>query len=311
MAENELIVLEKLNTLDLFTGEAMDPLIAQIKAFVEKHIPDVSTARGRGDIASLARKVATSKVMLDDLGKDLVSDWKEKAKKVDIVRKKMRDELDALRDYARQPLTGWEQAEEAKLRQQALDRELDQAWDAAHAEHALRERERLVHEKEAEFARQEEERRIAMEAECLKAEREEREGRIAREAEERAKRAAAEAAERAKREADEAVAREKARAERAEREKAEAAVRAKAEQEAAVLRAEQRAREEAERKERERLATEQAERVRQEKLAANRKHQDRFDRDAIDSADTHGLPNPAAWIAAIKLGKIDHVKINY
>jgi colicin import membrane protein len=311
MAENELIVVEKLNSLDLFTGDAMDSIIGQIKAIVDKHVPDVSALAGRKAIASLAFKVASTKVTLDDLGKNLVADWKEKSKKVDAVRKKMRDELDALRDYARQPLTDWEKAEEAKLKQEALDREIDQAWDAAHAEQDLRERERIVREKETELAQQEAERKAKEEAERIERERKEREERIAREAGERARRQAAEAADRAKREAEAAIQREKERAERAEREKAEAEARAKAEQEAAVRRAEQRAKDEAERKERERMAAEQAEKARQEKLAANKKHQDRFDRDAIDSADMHGLPSPEAWIVAIKLGKIEHVTINY
>ncbi len=230
MAENELIVVEKLNAIELFTGEAMDPLIAQIKAIVDKHVPDVSTERGRKEIASLARRVASSKVILDDLGKDLVADWKEKAKKVDIVRKRMRDELDALRDQARLPLTQYENAEIEQLKQQALNRELDQAWDEAHAEQALRERERVLREKEAEFARQEAERKAKEETERLERERKEREERIAREA-----------ADRAKREAEAAIQREKERAEKAEREKAEAAARAKAEREAAVRRAEAKA----------------------------------------------------------------------
>ena len=134
-AGSDLLVVEQLNAMELFTGQAMDPLIEQIKALVDRHVPDVSTARGRGDIASLARRVASSKVILDDLGKDLVADWKEKAKKVDIVRKKMRDELDALRDRAREPLTLWEQAEAERLRQVAFERTYSLAWDEAHAEH--------------------------------------------------------------------------------------------------------------------------------------------------------------------------------
>jgi colicin import membrane protein len=300
MPENELIVVEKLNALDLFTGEAMDPVIAQIKAIVEKHVPDVSTAKGRGEIASLARRVASSKVVLDDLGKNLVADWKEKAKKVDVVRKQMRDELDSLRDSARLPLTNWELAEAERFRQEALDRELDVAWEEAHAERDLRERERIVREKEAEQARLEAERKAKEESERIERERKAWEGRIARES-----------AERAKQEAEVAIQRERERAEKAERAAEEAAARAKAEQEAAVLRAEQRAREEGERKERERLAVEKAERERQEKIAANKRHRLALEHAAVDSATDEGLPDPEAWILAIAAGKIKHVTINY
>jgi colicin import membrane protein len=301
MAENELIVVEKLNALDLFTGEAMDPVIAQIKALVDKHVPDVSTAKGRGEIASLARRVASSKVVLDDLGKNLVADWKEKAKKVDVVRKRMRDELDALRDSARLPLTNWEVVEAERFRQEELERALEVAWEEAHAERDLRERERIVREKEAEQARLEAERKAKEESERLERERKEREERIA-----------LEAAERAKREAETAIQRERERAEKAERAAEEAAARAKEEQEAwAVLRAEQQAREEGERKERERLIAEKAERERQEKITTNKRHRLALEHAAVDSATDEGLPDPEAWILAIAAGKIKHVTINY
>lgn len=311
MAENELIVVSQLNALDLFTGDAMDPLIAQARAFIDKHVPDVSTVKGRGDIASLARKVASFKVVLDDMGKDLVSDWKEKAKKVDIVRKKVRDELDALRDYAREPLTRWEQAEAARLHQEEMARQWDAAWDEAHAMHDLFERERIVREKEAEIARQEAERKAKEQAERLVREQKDREERIAREAEERVKRQVTEAAERVQREAAAALQREKDRADRAEHEKVEAEARAKREQEEAVRRAEQRASEEAERKERERLAAERTEKDRQEKLAANRRHRSKIEQEAIDSAINAELDACSEWIAAISAGKIKHVMINY
>jgi len=301
-AGSDLLVVEQLNAMELFTGQAMDPLIEQIKALVDRHVPDVSTARGRGDIASLARRVASSKVILDDLGKDLVADWKEKAKKVDIVRKKMRDELDALRDRAREPLTLWEQAEVERLRQVAFERTYSLAWDEAHAEQDLRERERMIAEKEAVFARQEEEERRKAEAERLERERKEREERIAREA-----------TERANREAEAAIQREKDRAEKAERDRIAADARAQAEKEAAVRDAERRTREEADRRDRERVAAEKAERERQGRLAANRNHRARIEREAEDSIAELGLTREDAQtiVAAASKGEIKHVLIQY
>ncbi len=325
----ELIVREQLNAMELFVGDAMEPLVAKIREIVENHVPDTSTAKGRGEIASLARKVSSSKVILDDLGKNLVAEWKEKAKKVDIVRKEMRDELDTLRDYARAPLTRWEEEDEKRKKQEVLDRELDRAWTEAHAEYDLRERERIVREKETALARQETERKAKEEAERLERERKELEKEVARARKEHEEQIARQAAEQAKREAEaaiqrekdraekaerekiEAAAREKARAEQAERERIETAARAKAEQEAAVRRAEQKAREEAARKEAARLAAEKAERERQEKLAANRRHRLKIEHDAVDSATAEGLPDPEAWILAITAGKIKNVTVNY
>ncbi len=140
----ELLVVEQLNPVALFTGQAMDPLIGQIKARVEQHVPDVSTAKGRHEIASLAYKVARSKTVLDDLGKQLVAEMRERCKKVDDVRRDMRDRLDALRDQARLPLDNYEKAEEARLIQEALDKRYDADWEEAQMEYAFRERERIL-----------------------------------------------------------------------------------------------------------------------------------------------------------------------
>lgn len=112
---SDLVKLEEAQVIDLYTkGEALDPLVEAVRETVEGFEHDLSTATGRKRTASLAAKVSKAKTFLDGLGKDLVSDWKQKAKVVDEARKKMRDELDALRDQARAPLTEWEKAEEEK-----------------------------------------------------------------------------------------------------------------------------------------------------------------------------------------------------
>lgn len=315
MSENELVVAEKLDALALFTGPAMDPLVDEIRKRVLQHVPDMETVAGRKAVASLAFKVASSKVILDNLGKDLVADWKEKAKKVDLVRKKMRDDLDLLRDEVRQPLTEWEEAEAAKERQIALDAQYDRQWDEAYRMHDLFERERIVREKEAELARQEAERKAKEQTERIEQERKEREERIAREAVERATREAMEAAERKQREHEAALAREKARAEQAERDRIASEERAKAAQASAVRAAEQRARDEADRKERERLAAEKAERERQEKLAANKKHRAKIEQETTDSLIELGLvlsrEEAQKIVVAAREGKIKHISMNY
>jgi len=114
---NQLVSVEKKNIMQVFTDEkGLDPYIKMIKDEVKNHNYDVSTKKGRDEITSLAHNVAKSKVYLDDLGKDLVSGWKNQSKKVDAARKIMRDELIALKEEARQPLTDWENEEEEKER---------------------------------------------------------------------------------------------------------------------------------------------------------------------------------------------------
>lgn len=114
--DNELVKIEDQSVLAAFVvGDGLDPIIQQARDVVAEFEPDISTDKGRKAIASLANKIAKLKVKLDDLGKELVGDWKAKSKVVDSSRKKMRDELDALKAEARKPLTDWENAEKDRV----------------------------------------------------------------------------------------------------------------------------------------------------------------------------------------------------
>lgn len=180
----DLIKVEELDATALFAKtEAVQPLLDKIAEAVKRHVPDVETDAGRKAIASLARKVASSKVILDDLGKDHVAALKTRTKAVDVVRKHIRDTLDKLRDDTRQPLTEYEAQIEAQAEAERLAAEIEVAWDEAHAEEDLREREKVVHEKEAEIARVQAEIDAKEAAEKARAEAEQAEkDRIAREA---------------------------------------------------------------------------------------------------------------------------------
>lgn len=92
----------------------IDPLIKKIRDEVSQHVPDLTTEKGRKEIASLAYKVSRSKTALDDAGKTLTEDIKKQAAVIDAARKKIRDQLDALRDEVRKPLTDWEAADELR-----------------------------------------------------------------------------------------------------------------------------------------------------------------------------------------------------
>jgi len=180
----DLIKVEELDATALFAKtEAVQPLLDKIAEAVKRHVPDVETDAGRKAIASLARKVASSKVILDDLGKDHVAALKTRTKAVDVVRKHIRDTLDKLRDDTRQPLTEYEAQIEAQAEAERLAAEIEVAWDEAHAEEDLREREKVVREKEAEIARVQAEIDAKAAAEKARAEAEQAEkDRIAREA---------------------------------------------------------------------------------------------------------------------------------
>lgn len=266
MKSTELTLIERADEvmtvtesrLAVFTdASAVDDLLQPVRDLVAEFEPDMATAKGRKEIASLAHKIARYKTTLDGHGKDLVADWKAKAKQVDASRKVLRDELDAMKEQVRKPLTDWENAEKARIEKhkQTLEllRELgmnasDLTLDLLElSEHkaqnidptVLEEFESEGHrEKEqalrlinaaivTEKARLEEERKTeeARKAEEAKAQAE-REEQIRKEAEAKAK-AEAEAAaqaerDRVEREKQEAAAAAKAAEERAAREKAEA-----------------------------------------------------------------------------------------
>lgn len=78
-------------------------------------VPDLSTDKGRKAIASMARKVASSKTAFDAHGKELKEQYTAITSKIDADRKLFRDQCDALRDEIRKPLTDWENAEKQRV----------------------------------------------------------------------------------------------------------------------------------------------------------------------------------------------------
>jgi colicin import membrane protein len=154
MTELELVETKTLNALVIFTEpDGLDAILKGIEKKVSGIVPDISTVKGRKEIASLAYKVAQSKTLLDKLGAELTTEWKEKAKKVDVSRKHARDFLDSLRDRVRQPLTEWEGAEAKRIADEEARLKYDAEYDDAITLNLLWDREKEIARKEAEIAR--------------------------------------------------------------------------------------------------------------------------------------------------------------
>ncbi|WP_121775790.1 hypothetical protein [Acinetobacter bereziniae] len=112
----ELQILEQNVIVSAFNNaNGIQAIVDQIKAQVSSIVPDVTTAKGRKEIASLAYKVAQSKSAIDAEGKKLKEQYTVVTNKIDADRKFARDELDAERDRIRQPLTDWENAEKDRV----------------------------------------------------------------------------------------------------------------------------------------------------------------------------------------------------
>ena len=152
--ELELVETKTLDALVIFTNpDGLDKILKEIENKVSGIVPDISTQKGRKEIASLAYKVAQSKTLIDKLGAELTADWKDRAKKVDVARKRARNFLDSLKDRVRQPLTEWEEAEAKRIADEEARLKYDADWDDAITANLLLDREREIERKEAEIVR--------------------------------------------------------------------------------------------------------------------------------------------------------------
>ena len=344
--EIAIIEIPEEKALSVFTAEkGLDPYLEQIAAQARAFVPDVSTKKGRDNIASIAYKVRQSKSAMDKAGKALVDKLKEQPKLVDAERKRMREYLDALAEEVRKPLDEFEAAEAERV--EALKTKIatiksyretteamtsidiaevivraesvtvDQSFEEFEAE-AHREKAATIEALNAALVKQKQREEEQAELDRLRAEA------AAREQKEREERIAKEAAERAKREAAEAAAREKAEAEakaKAEREAAErrelelklAAEKAEREKLEAEERAKRAALEAEERIKREAEAKAAAEAESARKREANNKHRAKINNEILAVLEASGVTKDQAKkiIAMIAKGEVPHTKIMY
>lgn len=324
------------------TANGLDPYIERIRQEVTGHEPDLKTKKGRDAIASRAFKVRKIKTALDGLGKEQVDRLKEIPKLIDAERKRMRDELDALADEVRKPLTEWEEAEAnriamhrnglesmasqarevgalnsdaLRLRIESVEAEvIGESWEEFEAEaHRVKAKAlEILNAALAERQKYEAEQAELAELRRKQAEQEQkdREAEIARQAAEKAR---TDAEAKAQAERDAAAQREadaKAAAERAERERAEAIERqkqAEARAEAEKLAAEQRAKEAAEAARQAEIKRQAdakaAEEAEQRRREADIAHKASINNAALAAFIENGLPDACAKQAVILIAK--------
>ncbi|EME1743927.1 cell envelope biogenesis protein TolA [Cronobacter sakazakii] len=317
----DLVVIEKANAMTVFKStDQIEDILQKVEREVMSFVPDVTTAKGRKEIASLAYKVAQTKTYLDGLGKDLVAELKEIPKLIDANRKTVRDRLDALKEKARQPLTDYEveqerikQEEEAKLAAEELAKKIESdhemallmndAFDRELAEKkAEQERQRIAHEEEIKRQAEERAKREAEEKAAA-------EIAAAKKREEDAIAAKAQAELLAKQEKEKAEREAKESLERAEREKQEAieAERKKAQDEA------DRIRREAEEKEAARLAEEKRIKDEEKRRAQDKAHRKEVNNKILADLIKVGASEDVAKsiITAIVKGEVFATRIAY
>lgn len=309
--------------LVLLDKERFNQFYEAIKTETDKLVPDLTTEKGRKEIASMAFKVAKTKTAIDAAGKLLNEEARAKINIVDAARRDIREKLDALKDEVRKPLTEWEAKEEQRVIacNAAIDRfkaaavvTLEDTAATVQARYTEIKNTALddgqfkdllpsaKHYKEAAeialdaaFARLTKEEADRAELDRLRAEAAERAERERADADAKA---AAEAAERAKQEAEARAARA------AEEEKARIEAAAKAAEEAARLQAENAARAEREAADRAHAEALAAEKRRADEADAAR--QAEADRIAREAAVREAEEKAAADAAAARAADIEH-----
>ncbi|HID8831148.1 TPA: hypothetical protein ACXE76_001968 [Enterobacter chengduensis] len=336
---SELAIIEIAPDLapSIYVENGLDKFLEQIREGVNE-VPDLSTAKGRARIASLAAQVSRSKTAVEKPGRDYLKRLKEQPKVVEAELRRFVTECDQLRDAVRRPLTEWEDAEKARteaLQQRLVDLRaladvidsagnylpsadiqariheaksvvLDESWQERAAEAGVA-KDSTIQQLEASLAVAQKREHEAAELERLRKEAEEkarleREETIRREAAEQARR---DTEAKAQAEIDAAARREaseKARAEEAERQRIETEKRATREKEEAVA-AERRRQEE----EKKRIADEEARR------AADKEHRRTVNRQVIADLVAQGIPTEWAekCLVSFASGKVSGQTIKY
>ncbi|ELZ3994644.1 hypothetical protein UMV29_004414 [Yersinia enterocolitica] len=304
----------------LYVTNGLDKYLSQIRQAVNE-VPDVTTAKGRARIASLAAGASRSKTAIEKPGREYLRHLKEQPKIIEAELRRFVIECDEIRDETRRPLTEWE-AEQERLKQEAeakkkaeqLAAEIEVAHEMALLMNEAFDRAQADKKAEDERLQKERDDRIAAEAaakvkrDADLAAQQEREASARREAElklqaEQAERDRVALVLKAEQDKKDAIA-------KAEREKQEAiaAEKLKAQQEAERVQREAKQKEDARLAEEKRVADEAAAR------AANEAH-----RKTVGAAVVNGLIEHAgltreqaiATLCAIKDSKIPHTNIHY
>ncbi|ORT72091.1 coiled-coil domain-containing protein [Citrobacter werkmanii] len=330
MSELAIIEIAPDMAPSIYVENGLEKFLEQIRESVNE-VPDLSTAKGRARIASLAAQVSRSKTAVEKPGRDYLRHLKEAVKPAEAELRRFVSACDEMRDEVRRPLTEWE-AEQERIK-------AEEAMNVLHAE-ALEMNIKFDQERAAKFEADHEmallmndafDREAKAKAEEAERQRIAHEEELKRQAEEKARReaeekAAVELAAAQKREADAIAAKAQAELlakqaqERAEQEAKEAAEKAEREKQEAIAAEQRKAQEEADRIKREAEAKESARLAEEKRIAdeaaaraADVEHRRAINAAAVQALIDQGIPDDwaKACVVAIARGKVPATTINY
>nr|UWI12427.1 MAG: Protein of unknown function (DUF1351) [Bacteriophage sp.] len=318
---SELAIIEIVPDMapSIYVENGLEKFLEQIRESV-KEVPDLSTAKGRARIASLAAQVSRSKTAVEKPGRDYLRHLKEAVKPAEAELRRFVSACDEMRDEVRRPLTEWEAEQERIKAEEAAKKKAEEDRKQFELDHEIAllmndAFDRELAEKKAEEERQ----RIAHEEELKRQAAEQ----AKREAEEKA---AAELAAAKKREEDAIAAKAQAELlakqaqERAEQEAKDAAAKAEADKKAAIAAEQRKAQEEADRIKHEAEAKEAARLAEEKRIAdeaaaraADVEHRRAINAAAVQAIIDQGIPEDwaKACVVAIARGKVPATTINY
>lgn len=116
-AQQQIITIDDIsadNAPIIYVAGGLNQFLEAVRIEVTGEVPDLTTRKGRERIASLAAKVSKSKAAVEKPGRDYLKRLKEMPKVVEAELREFVTQMDNLRDATRQPLTDWENADQAR-----------------------------------------------------------------------------------------------------------------------------------------------------------------------------------------------------
>lgn len=302
MSEKSLITMDQIKPLEMFVESKYQPILEMIKQKALIESPTVKTKKGRDEIRSTAAKIASSKVFIEKVGKELADNERQK---IDITLKAINSSRNFIKEAlvyhaaeVRKPLTDYEDEQKVAEEAQKLKNEILESHIEALEQNQYRDDKQAVWE---------DKKRLEVE-------------RLQREADDRATKKA-EADQKAEREAETRKRiQAEAETERLKQKAVDDENRARMEKQIAVDNERKLAKDEAERRENERLKNERIAREIAESKAADLAHQKQINNEALPGLvavlkkhDSEPDVNVIARqvLIAIITGKIEHVSVNY
>lgn len=334
----------------LLNPEKRAAFLAKVREVSKIENPDVSTNKGRDEIRSMAMKVTRVRTMMDAARKGATEDLRRRVKEINDAGNQVIDELLAIGDEVRAPLTAWEEAEKERERRaaelltwlrsaaivsiedtsatvrergkQAYDIEVTKELFASRYNEAVSVKQTTVDTLMSALRRLTQQEAEQAELEALRQEKlaREEEDRKRLEAEEQAEREAAAAREAEQHKKDEAARLERAQAEaaeaaaQAEREAAQREIDAANERAAQAERDAEAARQKLIKEQEERNRAEQAERDAAAAREKNTKHRrEVMGQVKVDLIQAAGITEEqtVAAVRALVGGKVRHVQVNF